>query len=142
MGKKRRPPAKREKAPNQKEQRRYRRALRKKQQQNRKPCKRPLKFPLGYGTALMTAVLWGIGIAAAARMHAAFDSEAAILVMFPFLFLPFIAAPLLVKLLGKKWNDSDRAYNLIDRIDIVLWIIAIAVIFLVKIIFCIAKLFR
>ncbi len=75
-------------------------------------------------------------------MHVSFDGETAILVMIPFLNLPFLAAPLPVKLLGKKTERSGRAYNMIDRIGIVLRIISVAVIFPVKIISLTAKLFR
>ena len=38
-------------------------------------------------------------------MHVSFHGETAILVMISFLNLPFLAAPLPVKLLGKKRND-------------------------------------
>lgn len=143
MSKKRRLPAKREKAPNQKEQRRYQRELKRKRLriQKRPVQKRPEKFPLGFGTAMYICVLGCLGIATADRMHLSFDGELAMMAMFPFIFLSFIAAPLLVKLLGKKWSDTDRAYGLIDRIDIVLWNIAVAVILLDYIIFLIAKLF-
>ena len=144
MSKKRRPPAKRDKAPNQKEQRRYQRELKRKRLRERPPQKRqrPKKFPLGFGTGLFIAVLWSLGIGIADSMQISFDGDTAILVMVPFVILPFIVMPLLVKVLGKKWSDPVRAYDVIDRLDVRLWILGLAVLVSVKLGTLIAKLFR
>ena len=137
MSKKRRPPAKRDKAPNQKEQRRYQRELKRKRLRERPPQKRqrPKKFPLGFGT-------WSLGIGIADSMQISFDGDTAMLVMVPFVILPFIVMPLLVKVLGKKWSDPVRAYDVIDRLDVRLWILGLAVLVSVKLGTLIAKLFR
>ena len=147
MGKHKKPPAKREKAPNQKEQRRYQQILRRKQRKLQRkqelentPRKRPMKYPLGFGIALMLGLLGSMGVALADRMHIAFDGEYAMMILMAFIILPFILMPLLVKLLGQKWNDRNRAYNIIDRIDGVCGCIALTVIALVQIAGCIRKL--
>ena len=97
MGKHRKPPSRREKAPNQEEQRRYRRNLRRKLRKLRQkkepdytPLERPKKFPLGSGFAMLIGTLGGGGIALADRMQLPFDDERAFLILVWILILPFI----------------------------------------------------